>query len=72
MSRHTFKPAPIEIQLKEELSESLLKLKPEGNLFKDRFLSLQQRSLIETRVPFKQKRKYRLHETESHDYKRFK
>ncbi|KAJ3119854.1 hypothetical protein HK100_000127 [Physocladia obscura] len=45
------KPLPLEIKLTDELPESLLKLKPEGNLFKDRFQSLQERSIIETRVP---------------------
>ncbi|KAJ3052840.1 Glioma tumor suppressor candidate region protein 2 [Rhizophlyctis rosea] len=69
---HEFKAAPMEIQLTEELADTLRELKPEGNLFQDRFLSLQKRSLIETRVPVSKRLKYKRKEMESHDYKRFK
>ncbi|KAI9199481.1 ribosome biogenesis protein Nop53/GLTSCR2 [Polychytrium aggregatum] len=69
---HKFKSAPLEIQLTEELSDSLRSLKPEGNMFKDRFLSLQERKLIEPRVPVTLKRKLKHKEVERHDYKRFK
>ncbi|KAJ3045401.1 hypothetical protein HDV00_010271 [Rhizophlyctis rosea] len=69
---HEFKPAPMDIQLTEDLADSLRELKPEGNLFQDRFLSLQKRSLIETRVPVSKRLKYKRKEMESHDYKRFK
>lgn len=41
----------MDVQLTEDLADSLRELKPEGNLFKDRFISLQKRSLIEARVP---------------------
>ena len=41
----------LDVQLGEDLSETLRALKPEGNLFRDRFLSLQQRALVEPRVP---------------------
>ncbi|KAG9296563.1 hypothetical protein G9A89_015155 [Geosiphon pyriformis] len=44
---------PIEIQLPEELSQSLRTLKPEGNLFRDRMASLEERNIIEPRVPVK-------------------
>ncbi|CAG8638653.1 6789_t:CDS:2, partial [Paraglomus occultum] len=50
---------PIDVQLSEDLSESLRTLKPEGNLFVDRMTSLQQRSIIEPRVPTKARRKRR-------------
>ena len=60
------------IQLKEEMTDSLRRLKPEGNLFQDRFKSLEKRNLIEPRVPVRKRRRYKLKETESHDYKRFK
>jgi hypothetical protein len=41
----------IEVQLQDELSESLRQLKPEGNLLKTRFQSFVERNLIEPRVP---------------------
>ncbi|TPX67571.1 hypothetical protein SpCBS45565_g03734 [Spizellomyces sp. 'palustris'] len=69
---HTFKSLPMDVQLTEDLPDSLRELKPEGNLFKDRFLSLQKRSLIEARVPVSKRLKYRRKELETHDYKRFK
>ena len=62
----------MEIQLSDEISENLRKFKPEGNLFKDRFQAFQKKQMIETRFPVSTKRRYRLKETESHDYKRFK
>ncbi|TPX74991.1 hypothetical protein CcCBS67573_g03751 [Chytriomyces confervae] len=67
------KQMPLEIKLTEELPESLLRLKPEGNLFKDRFQSLQERSLIEPRVPVAKRQRYKNMEKEKerHDYKRF-
>lgn len=61
----------MEIKLPDELPENIRSLKPEGNLFLDRFKSLQERQLIETRVPVKKRRKL-IREVESHDYKRFK
>ncbi|KAI8825694.1 ribosome biogenesis protein Nop53/GLTSCR2 [Fimicolochytrium jonesii] len=71
---HAFKPAPMDIQLTEELADSLRELKPEGNLFRDRFTSLQKRTLIEARVPISKNKKlrYKRKLVETHDYKRFK
>ncbi|KAJ3334222.1 hypothetical protein HDU76_006594 [Blyttiomyces sp. JEL0837] len=66
-----FKPQLIEIKLSEELSDSLRTLKPEGNLFKDRLLSLQERSIIETRVPVGKRQRWKKKETERHEFKRF-
>ena len=51
LGRHFVPEGAIDVQLGEDLSESLRGMKPEGNLFKDRFLSMQQRALIEPRVP---------------------
>lgn len=51
--KHFVPEGEIDVQLGEDLSESLRAMKPEGNLFKDRFLSMQQRALIEPRVPVK-------------------
>ncbi|KAJ2999994.1 hypothetical protein HDV02_001251 [Globomyces sp. JEL0801] len=72
LSRHKFRPKSMEIQLKDELADSLRVLKPEGNLIHDRFKSLEARNMIETRLPVKKQRRYKLKEVESHDYKRFK
>jgi len=67
LGRHRVPEGEVDVQLGEELSENLRGLKvknslcrcksvltffqPEGNLFRDRFLSLQHRALIEPRVP---------------------
>ncbi|THU85818.1 Nop53-domain-containing protein [Dendrothele bispora CBS 962.96] len=62
----------VDVQLGEDLTETLRGLKVEGNLFKDRFLNLQQRALIEPRtrvLPKKAKR--RVIEYEKHAWKRF-
>jgi nucleolar protein 53 len=70
-----FRKESMELQLSDEISDNLRKFKPEGNLFKDRFKALQKNQMIETRLPISvkaAKRKYKLKETESHDYKRFK
>ncbi|ORX60770.1 P60-like protein, partial [Piromyces finnis] len=61
----------MDIQLTEELSESLRGLKPEGNLFTDRFKSLQERAIIEPRVRNTRERRYKLKEYEKHSYKKF-
>ncbi|KAI9100505.1 ribosome biogenesis protein Nop53/GLTSCR2 [Phlyctochytrium arcticum] len=69
---HMIKPLPMDVSLTEDLPDTLRELRPEGNLFRERFQSLQKRSLIEARVPVGKKLKYRRKETETHDYKRFK
>ncbi|KAJ3130497.1 Glioma tumor suppressor candidate region protein 2 [Nowakowskiella sp. JEL0407] len=48
---HVFKKPAMTIQLTDELSDSLRRLKPEGSIIKDRFTSLQERAMIEPRVP---------------------
>lgn len=72
LSKLKFTPLPTQVQLTEELSESLRTLKPEGNLLSDRFLSLQERSIIEKRVPVGKKRRYPLKNFEKRSYKEFK
>ncbi|KAF9452083.1 P60-like protein [Macrolepiota fuliginosa MF-IS2] len=72
LGRHKVPEEQLEVQLGEDLSESLRGLKPEGNLFRDRFLSLQQRALIEPRVPVvPKKHRARIIEYEKHAWKRF-
>ncbi|KIY53914.1 P60-like protein, partial [Fistulina hepatica ATCC 64428] len=64
--------AELEVQLGEDLSDSLRGLKPAGNLFRDRFLSMQNRALVEPRARvLPTKRKYRFKEYEKHAWKRF-
>ncbi|THH29824.1 hypothetical protein EUX98_g4375 [Antrodiella citrinella] len=62
-----------DVQLGEDLSESFRALKPEGNLFRDRFLNMQHRALIEPRVPVipNNRGKAKTKEYEKHAYKRF-
>lgn len=71
LGKHIVPEGEIDVQLGEDLSESLRTLKPEGNLFKDRFLSMQQRALVEPRVPVLPKRKAKLKEYEKHAWKKF-
>lgn len=58
--------------LPDELQDSLRRLKPEGNLLKDRFRSLMIRGKIETRkgIPYGKKRKVTV--TEKWSYKDWK
>nr|CAG8467848.1 9818_t:CDS:2 [Entrophospora candida] len=50
IGKYRVQKLPVEIQLPDELTGSLRKLKPEGNLFQDRMCSLQERNIIEPRV----------------------
>ncbi|XP_031555540.1 ribosome biogenesis protein NOP53-like [Actinia tenebrosa] len=58
LGRHGFEEAAVEIQLSDEITGNLRSIKPEGNLFADRFKSLQKRNLIEPRKPVLPHRKY--------------
>lgn len=60
LGRIKYEDPALEVQLSDELAESLRTLKPEGSVLHDRFKSLQKRSLIEPRERAKFKRKYRL------------
>ncbi|OCF41026.1 nucleolar protein 53 [Kwoniella heveanensis CBS 569] len=72
IGKHKLSKKRVEVQLGEDLAESLRQVKPEGNLFKDRFLALQKRALIEPRVPVQPKRRtLKTKEYEKHAYKRF-
>ncbi|KAI0772923.1 P60-like protein [Trametes elegans] len=72
IGKHFVPEGEIDVQLGEELSESLRGLKPEGNLFRDRFLNMQQRALIEPHAPNPAKKPRRkTKEYEKHSYKRF-
>ncbi|KAJ2916207.1 hypothetical protein MD484_g4187, partial [Candolleomyces efflorescens] len=72
LGKHKVPEAEVEVQLGEDLSENLRGLKPEGNLFRDRFHSLQQRALVEPRVRvLPKKRTHRIVEYEKHAWKKF-
>ncbi|KAJ7221896.1 ribosome biogenesis protein Nop53/GLTSCR2 [Mycena rebaudengoi] len=72
LGRHKVPEGEVDVQLGEDLSESLRGLKPEGNLFRDRFTSLQQRALIEPRVlVLPKRRRNKIVEYEKHAWKRF-
>ncbi|KAI5984074.1 P60-like protein [Pisolithus albus] len=72
LGKHVVPASRVDVQTGEELSENLRSLKPEGNLFRDRFVSLQQRGLVEPRVPvLPSKRRAKPIMYEKHPYKRF-
>ncbi|KAG0642095.1 ribosome biogenesis protein Nop53/GLTSCR2 [Tuber brumale] len=64
--------APLEVQLPEELADSLRTLKPEGSLLRDRFRSLRERGVVEGRARVVERRKYAKKVSERWSYKDFK
>lgn len=62
----------VEVKLSDELTDSLRKLKPEGNLLYDQMRVLQSKGKIETRLPVNKKRRYTPKVTEKWSYKDFK
>ena len=61
----------VDVQTGDELSDSLRRLRPEGNLFWDRFQSLQARGLAEARkpvLPMRQRRELKTYDR--HSFKR--
>ncbi|KAL5514609.1 hypothetical protein ACEPAG_1925 [Sanghuangporus baumii] len=72
LGKHIVPEAEPEVQLGDDLSESLRGLKVEGNLFRDRFLSLQHRALLEPRTRVLPKRhRATTKEVEKFAWKRF-
>lgn len=61
----------LEFLLPDELPDSLRRLKPEGNLLKDRFRSIMVRGKVETRKPVSQPKKAKRTYTEKWTYKDF-
>jgi nucleolar protein 53 len=55
-----FKEISLPLKLTEELPDNLRSLVPEGDIWKERFNSLQKRNLIETRIPIIPFRRYPL------------
>ncbi|KAK2839214.1 hypothetical protein FQN49_006360 [Arthroderma sp. PD_2] len=62
---------PLELVLPEELKDSLLLLKPEGNLLGDRYRSLMVQGKLEARNPVTQAKKAKRKATEKWTYKDF-
>ncbi|XP_078444699.1 nop53 protein [Wolffia australiana] len=52
LGKHKFQPAPMQVQLSEDISGSLRKLKGCYNLARDRFKSLEKRGLVVPRAGF--------------------
>ncbi|CAD1780515.1 similar to Saccharomyces cerevisiae YPL146C NOP53 Nucleolar protein [Maudiozyma barnettii] len=62
----------LEIKFSDEMSDSLRKLKPEGNLLYDNVRKLQSSGKIESRIPLKRGRRYKKTVTEKWTHKDFK
>ncbi|NXS86307.1 NOP53 protein, partial [Erpornis zantholeuca] len=58
-----------EVQLSEELPDSLRRLRPEGSVLRDRFKSLQRRNMIEPRERAKFRRRYRVKLVEKRSFR---
>ncbi|KAI9438287.1 tumor suppressor protein Gltscr2 [Lactarius indigo] len=71
LGKHIVREGKVDVQLGEELSESLRGLQPTGNLFRDRYLSMQHRALVEPRGPALPKKRKQMVEYEKHAWKRF-
>ncbi|XP_039616531.1 ribosome biogenesis protein NOP53 [Polypterus senegalus] len=69
LGRLKYQDLDLDVQLSDEISGSLRKLKPEGSILKERFKSLQKRNLIEPRERAKFKRKYKLKYVEKRAFK---
>ncbi|CAE6424386.1 unnamed protein product [Rhizoctonia solani] len=71
IGKHIVKEGDIDFQLGEDLPESFRELKPEGNLWRDRWGSMVSRGKVEPRVPVLAARKKKTREYEKHSYKQF-
>ncbi|EFR00150.1 p60 domain-containing protein [Nannizzia gypsea CBS 118893] len=70
--RNPIPAKPLELVLPEELKDSLLLLKPEGNLLTDRYRTLMVQGKLEARNPITQAKKAKRKATEKWTYKDFK
>ncbi|KAI7885507.1 tumor suppressor protein Gltscr2 [Lichtheimia hyalospora FSU 10163] len=69
LGKHFVQERSIDVQLQDELSESLRQLKPEGSLLHDQLYSLQKRNIVEPRVAVKPFQKYKPKVYERRSYK---
>lgn len=72
LGKHKVPQPHIDVQTGDQLSDSLRTLQPQGNLFRDRYVKLQARGVVEPRVKQTHKKHTRKLKTyETHDYKKF-
>ncbi|CCH59991.1 hypothetical protein TBLA_0C01770 [Henningerozyma blattae CBS 6284] len=71
-TKHKVREANLEVKFKDELSDSLRKVRPEGNLLYDTVRKLQSTGKMESRVRVAKGRKYKPKITEKWTYKDFK
>ncbi|CEP60117.1 Nop53p LALA0_S01e03422g [Lachancea lanzarotensis] len=71
-TKHSVLDNNLEVKFSDELSDSLRKLRPEGNLLYDTLRKLQGSGKIETRIPVKKGRRYSPKVTEKWTYKDLK
>ncbi|KAK9474236.1 ribosome biogenesis protein Nop53/GLTSCR2 [Dipodascopsis tothii] len=72
LGKYATMKTPLAVKLSDELSDSLRTLKPEGNLARDRFISMQERGILEARKQVMPGRKYKRVVTEKWKYKDIK
>lgn len=71
-TKYSAREANLEVKFSDELSDSLRKLRPEGNLLYDQIRKLQSSGKVEARVPVKKSRRYKQKITEKWTHKDFK
>lgn len=71
-TKHSVMEDNLEIKFSDELSDSLRKLKPEGNHLYDAVRKLQGSGKVESRIPIRKGRRYKQKITEKWTYKDFK
>ncbi|SCW03375.1 LAFE_0G09032g1_1 [Lachancea fermentati] len=71
-TKHAVIDETLEVKFSDELSDSLRKLRPEGNLLYDSVRNLQGSGKIEARVPVRKGRRYKPKVTEKWTYKDYK
>ncbi|KAB5590226.1 hypothetical protein CTheo_6329 [Ceratobasidium theobromae] len=71
IGKHIIQEGEVDVQLGEDLPESFRELKPEGNLWRDRWGSMITRGKVEPRVLVLANRKKKTKEYEKHSYKQF-
>ncbi|QEU59299.1 Nop53 [Kluyveromyces lactis] len=71
-TKHSVMEDNLEVKFSDELSDSLRKLRPEGNLLYDTVRALQSSGRVESRIPIRKGRRYKPRVTEKWTYKDFK
>lgn len=71
-TKYSAREENLEVKFSDELSDSLRKLRPEGNLLYDHLRKLQSSGKIESRVPVKKSRRYKQKITQKWTHKDFK